>query len=220
MRFLKFHKSFFLHALLALFVLPKLVIAQKTSIDSVYSFDGSKKYLYIGHVNQGERTGVWTGKDCATDSIKYYLIFQNGYRMSQYHIDSKHGPMLIFQVNELRDTLTQYMYNVDGKIEKVSVWKILDDSLMRKNDIASSFKGESAIRLAKTLDYTYNTRDITGLTEIFEFDYGEKNYSHYYYKNEFICTLDQHDKLVKGSKKKYKEIMKGQWKGKLRVSEN
>ncbi len=181
---------------------------QNNSIDSASSIEGNKKIEYVGHTIQGLRVDLWTGTESATDSVKCYLIYNDGILMCRYFVHPRYGPLPEFRINSSLDTLIQYSYNSNGKVELISIRKIVSDSLLLKNRLQFSAKEEGAVKSIKRYEYYYNYRGISGLLEIRESNYGGEQYLHYYSENRFICTFNSKGKVIKGSKKRYDEIIK------------
>jgi hypothetical protein len=169
-----------------------------------------KNFLYTGISTKGLFQGLWIATDTATHVIKYYLHFENGILLSKHYIDPKCGPLLLSFRSQNLDTLREYVYKEGGEILSVRIITISDTSLWEKNSFSAEGEsgGESALKIIKAYEYYYDSDNVPGLLYLKELNYGGRNYSHYYYKGEFICTFDDNGKLSKGSKKRYSEIMK------------
>src|SRR5574337_610858 len=191
-------------------VLSNSVFSQNNmQVDSVLSKDGSETYLYKGYSHLGERVETWSGVDLRTDSIRFYVVYQNGYILKRYYIDPRYGPQLQFEVNKSLDTLTEYSYDNSGNFTQVFVWKIKDDSLLNKNCLTFCAKEEGAVVEIKRVDYVYDYFGVVGMTQVSEFYYGGEKFQHYFYKGKFVCTFSEKGKVLAGSNKTYKQIMSG-----------
>lgn len=201
-------RPFLLQLVIFVVAISNIGFGQNVQVDSVVSKEGTKTYLYKGYSLSGERTGTWTGTDTKTDSIKYYLVYRNGYLLKRYYLNPEDGPQLQFEVNKSLDTLTEYSYDNTGNLMQVFVWKIRNDSLLKKNCLTFCAKEEGAVVEIKRLDYVYNYFGVVGMLQINESDYGGKKFKYYYYNGQYVCSFGEDGKLIKGDKKRYESIMK------------
>jgi|GEM_PF-6401327 hypothetical protein len=196
-----------LQLIIILIVAANSASGQSVALDSVVYEEGKYDYIFKGYSESGMRVGTWTGKDLRTDSVKYYLVYQDGYLLKRYYIDQLYGPMLQLEMSSRLDTITEYVYDNKGRLSQVFVRKIVSDSLLNKNCLSFCAKEEGAVVTIKRFSYTYDYFKIIGMNQIYESIYGGEDVHHYYYNGEYVCSFNENGRCIRGDKRRYKKLM-------------
>lgn len=163
---------------------------------------------YVGKVVKGNYDGLWTGTDVLSDSISSYARFEHGLLVESYFVHPLRGPILLNQVSNTRDTLSQLIYERNGELLFKTKLYVSDTSSWRRNVFTpGTTLGESGMKLVQRLEYYYDFDSIPGFTLIQENNYGADNYAHYYLKGQFICTVNAKGKVIRGDEKRYRKII-------------
>ena len=146
---------------------------------------------HVGNVLNGNFVGLWTGKTVLSDSVRTYTRFDHGIFIENYFVHPIQGPLLLNQVNNTRDTLSQFIYGKNGELLFRTKFYISDTATWRRNVFTpGTSDGESGMKQVQRLEYYYDYDNISGFTLVSENNYGADSYSHYYMSGRFVCTMD------------------------------